>query len=269
MTSIFLPYPAGQIHALRFGSGPELLIALHGFGNRAKMFAPLGEALSNQYTLVALDLPFHGLTEWTKVTFGKEDLLNIIHLVVQNEGKDRFSMMAFSFGARLAQAMLPGLTRCLNHLYLLSPDGVKTKYIAAAERTPPLIRHLLYHVLKKSNWFAHWIRLGHRIGWVSPFVYRFLVQNLSHPHRLRRVFGCWMAMYSFPLNHRNLKTILENSLVPTDVYIGLNDLMLSPKSLQKYYEGISNVRLHWLQSGHQLVNEQLIQAIKNDNLNHL
>lgn len=155
MTSIFLPYPAGQIHALRFGSGPELLIALHGFGDRAKMFAPLGAALSEQYTLVALDLPFHGLTEWTKMTFGKEDLLNIVHQVAQNEGKDRFSMMAFSFGARLAQAMLPELAQHLNHLYLLSPDGVKTKYMAAAERTPLRIRHLLYHVLKKNSWFVH------------------------------------------------------------------------------------------------------------------
>lgn len=76
-------------------------------------------------------------------------------------------------------------------------------------------------------------------------------------------------MSLFSLNHRYIKAIFENGLVPTDVYIGLNDLMLPPKSLQKYYEGMSNVRLHWLQSGHQLVNEQLIQAIKKDSLNHL
>ena len=62
MTSTFIPHPAGRVHILCFGTGPELLIALHGFGDRARMFAVLEPALADRYRVVAVDWPFHGQT---------------------------------------------------------------------------------------------------------------------------------------------------------------------------------------------------------------
>jgi pimeloyl-ACP methyl ester carboxylesterase len=136
MKSIFFDHPSGKIHCLQFGTGPELLIALHGFSDRARMFAVLEPALSARYTVVAIDWPFHGQTEWSPRTFSKQDLLGIIQMVVAAHGATRFSLMGFSFGARLAQALLPDIYPQLNKLYLLSPDGVKTKGMSTAARTP-------------------------------------------------------------------------------------------------------------------------------------
>jgi predicted alpha/beta-fold hydrolase len=110
MHSSFLEMPSGKIHCLTFGSGPELLIALHGFSDRARMFAVLEPALSENYTVVAVDWPLHGQTHWTPNTFSKQDLLDIIRRILANHGKERFSLMGFSFGARLAQALLPDLS---------------------------------------------------------------------------------------------------------------------------------------------------------------
>ncbi len=71
MESIYLHGPHGRIHTYRFGAGPELLIAIHGFSDRARMFTVLEPALAGKYTVVAIDLPFHGQTEWQKNTFCK------------------------------------------------------------------------------------------------------------------------------------------------------------------------------------------------------
>ena len=261
MTSTFLPHPAGRVHTLRFGTGPNLLIALHGFSDRARMFAVLEPALAERYTVVAVDWPFHGQTEWTKKTFTKADLLGIVRQIVEDEGKERFSLMGFSFGARLAQAMLPELVYQLNHLYLLSPDGVKTKGMGMATRTPMWVRRLLYYFLQNPNWFIQLVRWGRSMRLVPPLIHHFLTNNLNRPERLQRTFGCWLAMDSFYLRRRRIKSILQESQVPTDVYIGLNDAMLRQATLKKQFEGMPNVQVFWLEEGHRLVGEELARRL--------
>jgi len=261
MQSVSFEHPNGRIHALRFGQGEKLLIALHGFGDRARMFAVLEEALGKNYTVVAVDWPFHGQTEWSKETFTKEDLLGIIEKILSENGKERFCLMGFSFGARLSQAMLPELVGRLDKLYLFSPDGVKTRGMTTAVHTPMWVRRLLYRLLKKPGWFIALVDFGKKIGLFPPLIHHFLTNNLNRPERFQRTFGCWLALDSFYLRRRNIKAILEKTGLPTDVYIGLHDRFLHQKALKNLYEGLPNVRVFWLEEGHRLVGEGLAEEI--------
>ena len=259
--SITFDHPNGQIHALRFGKGERLLIALHGFGDRARMFAVLEEALGKNYTVVAVDWPFHGQTEWSKETFTKEDMLGIIRQILAANDKKRFCLMGFSFGARLSQAMLPELAPQLDKLYLFSPDGVKTKGMTMAVHTPMWVRRLLFGILKRPGWFIGLLNFGRRMRIVPPLIHHFITNNLNRPERLQRTFGCWLALDSFYLRRRDIKTILEKTGLPTDVYIGLHDRYLHPDALKKLYEGLPNVRVSWLEDGHRIVGEELAAEI--------
>ncbi len=261
MESFFLDHPHGRIHTLRFGRGEKLLIALHGFSDRARMFSVLQDALGENYRVVAIDWPFHGQTEWNKKTFTKQDLLEIIGQVAGHEGKKRFNLMGFSFGARLAQAMLPELAPQLDKLYLLSPDGVKTKGMTIAVHTPMWVRKLLYRMLKKPDWFVAMLNFGRRVGVVPVLIHHFLSNNLTRPERFQRTFGCWLALDSFYLRRRNIKAILQETGLPADVYIGKNDPMLGQKALQNLFGDIPNVRLIMLEEGHRLVGEGLAAEI--------
>lgn len=257
MVSNFLTTPHGRIHTFCFGSGPELLIALHGFSDRARMFTVLEPALSSKYTVVAVDLPFHGQTTWDKDTFSKEDLLGVIRQILAANDKTTFSLMAFSFGARLAQAMLPDLAAQINHLYLISPDGVKTKGMSTATHTPVWMRKLLFRILQRPGWFIGMVNTGKKVGVVPPLVHHFLTNNLNRPERFQRTFGCWLAMDSFYLRRRHIKQLLLKTGLPTRVFIGKNDPMLNQSSLQNLYAGIPNVEINWLDDGHRLVGEEL------------
>jgi pimeloyl-ACP methyl ester carboxylesterase len=261
MQSTFIQHPSGKIHCLQFGQGAELLIALHGFSDRARMFAVLEPALAQKYTVVAVDWPFHGQTEWAPKTFSKQDLLDIILKICAEHGKERFSMMGFSFGGRLAQAMLPELAGRLNKLYLLSPDGVKTKGMSTAAHTPMWVRRLLYRMLQNPNWFIAMVNVGKKLGVAPPLIHHFLTNNLNRPERFRRTFGCWMAMESFYLRRHTIQRILKESQLSTDVYIGLNDPMLRQNTLKKLYEGLPEVRVFWLDEGHRLIGEELGECL--------
>lgn len=265
MQSSFLSLPSGKIHCLTFGTGPELLIALHGFSDRARMFAVLEPALAENYTVVAVDWPFHGQTEWSKNTFSKEDLLDIIRMVLAKHGKERFSLMGFSFGARLAQALLPDLVGQLNKLYLLSPDGVKTKGMSMAAHTPMWVRRLLFRILQKPGWFIGLLNVGRKMRLAPQMIHHFLTNNLNRPERFNRTFGCWLAMDSFYLRRHTIQRILKESQLRTDVYIGLSDPMLRQATLKKLYEGLPEVRVFWLDEGHRLIGDELCEHLKANN----
>lgn len=264
MKSSFFELSKGKIHCLTFGSGPELLIALHGFSDRARIFAVLEPALSDNYTVVAIDLPFHGQTAWDPDTFSKSDLLEIIQRILAEHKKERFSLMGFSFGGRLAQALLPDLVDKMNKLYLLSPDGVKTKGMSMAVRTPMWMRHFLNRMLQNPVWFFALLNAGRRIRIVPPMIHHFLTNNLNRPERYRRAFGCWLSMRSFYLRRRNIQRILHESHLRTDVYIGLSDPMLRQKTLKKLFEGLQDVRVFWLDDGHRLIGEELCEHLKDN-----
>ena len=264
MESIFYAYQNAQVHCLRFGTGPDLIIALHGFGDRARMFAVLEPALTERYTFVAIDWPFHGQTTWPSHRFEKKDLLGIIQMILEREGKTRFSLMGFSFGGRLAQAMLPELVGQLDKLFLLSPDGIETKGMTMAVRTPIAVRKFLFKILERPDWFLKILLMGRKIGIVPPMINHFLASNLSRPDRFERTFGCWLSLDSFYLRRRNIKALLKESGLPTAVYYGEQDEMINFKSLQKMTNGLPNVHLFVMKEGHRLIGESLGERLKQD-----
>lgn len=257
LESFFLPYQDASVHCLRFGHGPQLLLALHGFGDRARMFAVLEPDLAAKYTVVAIDWPFHGQTDWPRQSFQKSDLLAILNLVLEKEAQSRFSLMGFSFGGRLAQSMLPELVDRLDKLYLLSPDGIETVGMTLAVRTPLWLRKFLYRLLKRPHWFLNLLRWGNKIGLVPGLINHFLACNLSRPDRFQRTFGCWLSLDSFYLRRRHIKALLKSSGLPTSIYYGERDEMINFKKLKKMTQDLPNVQLRVLPEGHRLIGPQL------------
>lgn len=251
--SIFFELESGRVHALRWGRGERLLIALHGFSDRARMFALLEKIWGERFTMVAIDLPFHGQTEWEAATFSKVDLLGIVTQVLESEKKERFSLLGFSFGARLSLAMLPDLAPRLDQLFLLSPDGMKTRGMQAAEWAPMWLRRCLFGLLQRPNWLVALAGVGRNLGLISVFTQAFLNKNLNRPERLRRTFGCWLAMDSFRFGRREIQQVLKETALPTQVYVGGKDPLLEYAALKNWYGTLPNVQLHVLENeGHAL-----------------
>lgn len=251
--SLYLELSDGQVHAWKFGQGAHLLIALHGFSDRGRMFELMAQSMSDRFSLIALDLPFHGQTKWNKSDFSKQDLLGIIARILEKEGRTRFSLLGFSFGARLAQGMLPELASQLDHLYLLSPDGIKTTGMSAAEKTPMWLRRWLFHKFQHADYLLTLLRIGQRMHLISPLVFTFLTKNLSRPERIQRSFGCWLSMDSFTIERAEIQRIIKQFGLPTDVMIGAEDPLLSPDDLKAFYGNIPQVRFTVLQGeGHRI-----------------
>ncbi|MCS7036341.1 MAG: alpha/beta fold hydrolase [Saprospiraceae bacterium] len=262
MYTYFIEHRGGRIHCLQLGVGERLLVALHGFGDRARLFAVLEKALSEHYTVVAFDLPFHGQTVWPRATFDKSDLLAVVEQIRQRLGCERLSLMGFSFGARLALAMVPDLLPRLERLFLLAPDGIRTQGMGLAVRVPLWLRRWLARVAEHPAPILRLVVWGHRLGLLPPLVASFLRFHLARPERRQRVFGCWLALDSFYLRRRGTRAIWEQSGLPVDIFVGTEDDIVHRKTLRHLAQGLPNVRVFQLHGGHRIVSEVLAEQLK-------
>lgn len=253
MPSVYLEHPSGRVHCLQFGSGRELLIALHGFGDSARLFTRLGPEFTEQYTVVAIDLPFHGATEWQKASFDQADLLEIFRQITLKTGHQEYALMGFSFGARIAQAMLPLLSANLRKLYLVSPDGAHTRGLQLAAVAPVWFRKWVIRLLKSPAWFIQLVEFARKIRLMPAYMYGFLNRNLKRPDRLNRMFGCWLSLDHFVVHSKSIRRQLQHAQFLTEVHVGENDPYLHPKDVQAVYGNLANVKLAWHAKGHDLL----------------
>lgn len=245
------------IHWTIFGEGEELLIALHGFGDKGGTLFEQLPSLGKRYTVYAPDLPFHGKTEWNAPTYTAQDILTLIQQAVEHSGKERFSIMGFSYGARIILGLLPELQVQLKHIFLLAPDGIQGRSGRMARLTPAWLRRGVVSLVEPPDNFYTFLRLIGAKYWLPANTYTFLTIHLSRPHRRKRTFGTWQSMTAFPVEPRMARARLRAANVATTIFLGEKDPIIPPSAGNYVAKGNPNVQLHFLDADHFLIGTAL------------
>jgi pimeloyl-ACP methyl ester carboxylesterase len=248
-----LTYQQSTISYLRLGSGSRLLFCFHGFGDRAAIFYHLEKKLGETFTLIALDLPFHGQTEWREKTMQIADFEEIIDILLNIEGLKRFSVAGFSFGCRIVAKLLFSHTHLIDTILLFSPDGFGTKGLENAVRVPIFLRRFLRFLLQKPDKIVQFINFLHKKKWTDKSIQWFFAQNISHPERRERLFFYWLALNDFEVKLSIFKQKLQGTGISTHVFLGKYD-DITPLSIGTFLTAEApNVHLYSIESGHQVL----------------
>ena len=129
-----LSYRNSTIGYCRFGSGPKTAVCFHGYGEEASVFAFLAQYAGNQYSFYAIDLPFHGKTEWDDGwDFTHKDLQQIVEIITREDNqksenkKQKITLIGFSLGGRAVLSLYQAMPERTDRIVLLAPDGLKIK----------------------------------------------------------------------------------------------------------------------------------------------
>ncbi len=114
-----------NLHYLRWGTGKRLVLAFHGYGDDAAIFGPLQEFISNEFTLLSIDLPHHGNSKWAgDEMFTKNDLVVLVESLMSAYGVRKISLLGYSMGGRVCLALIELLPISLDKVVLLATDGL-------------------------------------------------------------------------------------------------------------------------------------------------
>ena len=258
----FLKYKNSKVHFYRFGNGSRLLIALHGFADEGAIFLKLRDSLKKTYTVYSLDLPFHGSTEWGKEQFDQKDIGALFKMILQKENKERFDLMGFSFGGRNVQKMLFEWIPQVDKVFLIAPDGLKTKWLSLVNLMPQWLKSFLKWVLLKPDWFINMVKRFYRWGLINRFIHNFVCYHFGAKEKRDRVFHTWYALGNFRINPKKVKKLLRQYPISVDMYFGSQDKIIPLSTAVLLSEDMPNIRVFEIDAGHLLVDTKLNDLLK-------
>lgn len=262
MEEHFLPIAGGRIFYRKWGQGPQLLIAVHGYAADSRMFEALAQYLSDQFTIYAIDLPFHGATQWNADAYQPEDVQAAIQLILKKEQAAFCSLLGHSFGARIVMKLLECANLPIEHLYLLSPDGIRTRWLGLSMLIPNRLRAMLLAAL------ANWLRAGEhlrraRIASVLPsFVNWFLQKNLSTSVKQERLLGTWRSLKNLVIRPARTCRIIRRQEIKTTIIIGRRDRLLKRRAILRFVKRLPSAALHALPGSHTLDSKAIAVIIR-------
>ena len=262
MQSLSLTYKQSTIHYLQFNGGNELLVCLHGFGERAESFLPLVPVLVEKYTIVAIDMPFHGRSVWNEgLDITVQDIAAIINNIPALQQK-QFLLMGYSMGGRIALHLYQQLPHRILQLILLAPDGLKVNgwYWLATQNKYG--NKLFRHVMKNPGAFFSSTRLLKNARLINTGVYNYVHQYLQQENKRQELYNIWTAMRNIRPNIPLIKTLIARNHTPVIFIYGAHDRIIRYARGNKFCKNLEQYCVvHVLPCGHRLLQEKNVAAI--------
>lgn len=260
--SHFIEFKGSKVHYLKFGNGPAAMVAIHGFADSAKLFLKIHPALENLYTVYALDVPYHGKTDWThSELFEPKDIADIIKIIMENESFEEFSLMGYSMGGKIALSIIEDFGTELNELILIASDGLKTHPIYDITAYPGFGRKIFSWFVRQPNIFFRFLSFSRRLGFISNFLYQFARNHTETYERRLRLYNLWVSLADICPEPYDIKQILNKNKIKVHLFFGERDEVIPPAAGVYFKTGLDYSTFSILPMGHLMIKEELITPL--------
>jgi pimeloyl-ACP methyl ester carboxylesterase len=200
------------------GSGKEILLCFHGFGQDLHAWDVFLPNLIEKYTVYAFSFFHHGKSEYPKNridsnTLRPEELKEIFDAFLKEKNIENFSLMGYSMGAKISFQLMHFYGERIDSITLLAADGIYKNFwynFTSKNR----LGNLLYHRIIKdpSNLFAV-MKMFRHFNWINDKLYRFAKGNLDSRKKRQQVYDVWMTLRHIdPSAKKSAQIILENNI---------------------------------------------------------
>jgi len=258
----FIHTPQGCVHLRKSGRGSRLMIAFHGYGEDAGSFDFPGDVLQNNITFYAVDLPFHGQTEWNAKYYTPDSLAFIVEAILTMENSKQFEALGFSLGGRLWLSLIPRFANRMTALYLLAPDGLGTSGMALVDWLPLPLRRMLGSLAHSPKALLSVASQLYRTGLLDNFSYRYFKHQMISEKRRACMLGTWYSLAHFPMRKNVLRSRLQKSSIPTLVLAGTSDEIVDATKLNEAFSGLDNVLFQEVAADHKSLVSEVVPFIK-------
>ena len=269
MENCLFQYKNSTISYCRFGSGSKVAVCFHGYGEDATTFGFLEKFAGNQYSFIAIDLPFHGKTKWNEgLNFTQKDLVEIIkEILKQNNQQPEISnrklfLMGFSLGGRIALSIYQVMREQIEKLILLAPDGLKVNfwYWLATQTWPG--NKLFFFTMKHPGWFFGFLKILNKLKLVNASIFKFVNFYIGDKDVRQQLYQRWMALRKLKPNIKRIKLFIKKNDTKVRLIYGIHDRIILAARGEKFKKGIEEqCTLTVIHSGHQVLHEKHVDEI--------
>lgn len=259
--SFYLHLNNQRIHYLKFGSGEKLLFCFHGFGESAYTFSILQSSLEKIYTIISIDLPLHGLTQWNEKYFVKKDVKEIIQRLMNELGKEKCSLMGFSLGGKIVIGAMSLMPECVEEIFLIAPDGLRKNIWYNLAIYPSWGRKLFLNLVQHPEKYIALVKFFAAIKIVPRAMKKFVESQLETKEKRQQVFDVWMCIRDFDTKVSEARMLLNKHNIACYLFFGEFDQVIRPVFGKSFVRGLKNYQMNILPKGHNLVKDYLNDEI--------
>ena len=260
MQSSFITYRSSSIHYVHTTGSGQPVFCFHGYGEEGAGFSFL-EVLQDQgYALYAIDLPFHGQTEWKEgLNCEATDLLAIMQLILQrsSSSSEKIILLGFSLGGRMALAVLQEAPQLIDRMILLAPDGLKVNAWYWLATQTWLGNRFFAFTMKHPYWFFALLRLLNKLRLVNTSIFKFVNYYIGDKEVRRLLYARWTTLRKLKPTIKQIKKYIKDNNIPTRLLYGRHDRIILPVVGERFQKGIEEqCTLKVIASGHQVLHEK-------------
>lgn len=262
MEPLALHYKNSTIRYYRFGSGPRTAVCFHGYGEDAVVYGFLARHAGSQYTFYAVDLPFHGKTEWNEgLLFTDKDLGEIISRITGNSNTP-LTLLGFSLGGRVALSFYQQSPEKVEKLLLMAPDGLKVNFWYWLSTQTWAGNRFFAFTMKYPGWVFGLLRLINGLKLLNASIYKFVRYYIGKPELRQLLYNRWTALRKLKPDLKKIKELVREHKTPVRLIYGKHDRIILSSVGEKFRAGIEDhCQLTVIHSGHQVLHEKHVEEI--------
>ncbi|MFN0048111.1 MAG: alpha/beta fold hydrolase [Cytophagales bacterium] len=252
MKTLFIHFDDSKLACIKFGNGEKALLCFHGYGLDKNSFLPFENKYGNEYTLYSFDLFAHGKSE-----YGKGDkalLLDDWKLMLDSfliqENIERFSILAFSMGGKVALCSFELYQNKVDEVILIAPDGIKTNFWYSAATYPGFLNTFFRYTIFNPSRYFKVITLLKFLRLADKSLLKFAENEMDTATKRVRVYFSWMIYRYFRPNLENIIQISESKKIPFTFYTGTFDRIVQAKHVAIFVKRMKFVKHTDLDCGH-------------------
>ncbi|MAW65724.1 MAG: hypothetical protein CMD18_05955 [Flavobacteriales bacterium] len=250
----------------KIGCGERKVIAFHGFTKSSEDFLPFEDFCREKHTIYALDLFYHGKTTFKSKkwkSFTKPQLKEIFKSFLESLKIEKFDVLGYSMGGRLALFLMEQFGTRVNHVYLLAPDGLKVNFWNWLVTSTKAGKGI-YGLTISNPEIVHGISsTGQKLKLLPKSINKFLKINLKTKGMRLRIYRVWQLYRFITFKQKNLKNIIINQNLKVDLLVGNKDPVVPAKMIKEFGVFVGpNITIHIIKAGHDLFKPHVFEYLK-------
>jgi pimeloyl-ACP methyl ester carboxylesterase len=236
------------IHYMELGSSK--VIAFHGFDQDGSVFKMFAERFS-EYQFIAPDLPFHGISALThkQQPITAHQVIEIVKLITEERKIDRFSIMAFSIGARFVWPLLDAFNERLDVVTILAPDSLPTRAWYRVATFSKISRWLFRKVMDNKGIIAGATKMTRSLGITDRQTSTYLQKSIETADMRNRIYNTWISLRLLEPDLSALSNMIRKG-AEVQIVLGEKDNLIDSKGVIRILKGIQGVNILLLPCKH-------------------
>lgn len=267
MQSATISFKSSNIHFVYAGWGNNVIVCLHGYGDSSSSFEFLSRHLPPEvFTIIAIDLPFHGDTEWNEdLNLSVADLKNIVTGILEQRNisiNQKIVLLGFSLGGRICLSLYQVIPERIEKIVLLAPDGLKVNFWYWFPTQTSLGNKFFAFTMKRPAWFFGFLRLLNKLKMVNASIFKFVHYYIDDAQIRNDLYRRWTILRKLKPDLGQTKSLITNYHTQVRLVYGKYDRIILSVRGEKFRKGIEDFcTITVINSGHQVLQEKHVDEI--------